>query len=216
MRIRRKKWARPELELCKYHITNPKEYRGKWSNYFENDKPIHLELGCGRGTFVSKIAHENRNINYIGIDIKTDMLGYAKRNIDKEYGEEKPNNVCIFSYNIEQILDVFDKSDNIKRIYINFCNPWPRPKHKKRRLTHTRQLNKYKEIGNENLEIYFKTDDDNLFEESLKYFEEEGFEVKEKTYDLHKNDIIGGNIITEHEEMFTNQGIKIKALIATL
>ena len=71
-------------------------------------------------------------------------------------------------------------------------------------------------IGNENLEIYFKTDDDNLFEESLKYFEEEGFEVKEKTYDLHKNDIIGGNIITEHEEMFTNQGIKIKALIATL
>ena len=116
--------------------------------------------------------------------------------------------------NAERILDVFDENDIVERIYINFCNPWPRGKHKKRRLTHTRQLENYKKfLSKENGEIYFKTDDDELFEESLEYFEDSDFQIMKKTYDLH-NDMIFEDIRTEHEQMFSEQGIKIKALIA--
>ena len=118
--------------------------------------------------------------------------------------------------NAERILDVFDKNDTVQRIYINFCNPWPRGKHKKRRLTHTRQLENYKKfLDKENGEIYFKTDDDELFEESLEYFKEEGFKLEKITHDLH-NEMIFEDIRTEHEQMFTEQGIKIKALIAKI
>lgn len=105
------------------------------------------------------------------------------------------------------------KEDTVDRIYINFCNPWPKPKHKKKRLTHTKQLMLYREFLKDGGEIYFKTDDDELFNESLKYFEEAGFEVLVKTYDLHNENIFANNIETEHEKMFSEEGKKIKALI---
>ena len=110
--------------------------------------------------------------------------------------------------------ELFEEKDNIKRIYINFCNPWPKGKHRKKRLTHTRQLEKYKTFLAEDGEIYFKTDDDDLFNGSLGYFEESGFKILDKTYDLHAEPIWDNNIETEHEKMFSEQGIKIKALIA--
>ena len=98
---------------------------------------------------------------------------------------------------------------------INFCNPWPKGKHRKKRLTHTRQLEKYKQFLQKNGEIYFKTDDDDLFESSIHYFKESGFEIEKVTKDLHSEDIFDGrNIETEHEKMFSEQGVKIKALIA--
>ena len=109
---------------------------------------------------------------------------------------------------------ILEKEDKVERIYINFCNPWPKGKHRKKRLTHTRQLEKYKEFITPDAKIYFKTDDDDLFASTLTYLEETGFEVERKTYDLHKEDIFEGNIETEHEKMFSEQGIKIKALIA--
>ena len=118
--------------------------------------------------------------------------------------------------NAERILDYFSNEDIIERIYINFCNPWPRTKHKKRRLTHTRQLEHYKTfLDKQNGEIYFKTDDDELFNESIEYFESTGFKIVAKTYDLH-NEMIFEDIRTEHEQMFSEQGIKIKALIAKI
>ena len=113
--------------------------------------------------------------------------------------------------NAERILDVFGEEDKVDRIYINFCNPWPKSKHNKRRLTHTRQLENYKKFLTGNGQIYFKTDDDELFEASLEYFENSGFENIVKTYDLHIEPIFGENIETEHEKMFTEAGIKIKA-----
>ena len=116
----------------------------------------------------------------------------------------------------KMVNDIFGRDDKIERIYINFCNPWPRGKHHKKRLTHTRQLEKYKQFLRENGEIYFKTDDDSLFESSLIYFKESGFEILKKTYDLHSEPIFEKNIETEHEKMFSEQGIKIKALIAKL
>ena len=104
----------------------------------------------------------------------------------------------------------------VDRIYINFCNPWPKGKHKKRRLTHPRQLESYKTFLASDGLIYFKTDDDELFEESLEYFETSGFEIVKKTYDLHNDMIFEENVVTEHEKMFSEEGIKIKALIAKL
>lgn len=219
MRIRYKKWARPELEASKFYIDNPEEWKGKWKTFFENpNNPIHLELGCGKGQFISNLASNNLNINYIAIDLVDAMLGLAKRNVEQEYNEKKTDtkNIALTRFDIERILMILAPEDNIQRIYINFCNPWPKGKHRKKRLTHTRQLEKYKEFLTEDGEIYFKTDDDDLFNSSLLYFKECGFEIIEKTYDLHTEPIFEKNIETEHEKMFSNQGIKIKALIAKI
>ena len=219
MRIRFKKWARPELEASRFYENEPENWKGKWKKHYKNPKnPFMLELGCGKGQFISKLALENPNINYLAIDLVDAMLGLAKRNIEQTYKEAKkePENVLLTRFDIERILLIMDKNDKVDRIYINFCNPWPKGKHRKKRLTHTRQLEKYKEFLKKDGEIYFKTDDDGLFESSLIYLEEAGFKIIKKTYDLHSEPIFEKNIETEHEKMFTEQGIKIKALIAKL
>ena len=199
MRMRRKPWARPELESCKFFIQNPSEYKGRWKEFFGNDKPMYMELGCGKGTFMAVHGSENPDINYITVDIKDEVLVL--------------DNVALMSQEILLIDNMLDENDVIERIYINFCNPWPKERHKKRRLTHTRQLEKYKKFLKSGAEIWFKTDDDELFEESLEYFKESNLEIKYITYDLH-NSGFEGNVTTEHEEMFTAQGIKTKFLIA--
>ena len=217
MRIRYKPWARPELEASSFYEDNPEEYKGKWKEKFKNkENPIHLELGCGKGQFISRLASKNSNINYIAIDLVDAMLGLAKRNVEEEYKvqNKEVDNLILTRFDIERILLILNKEDNIKRIYINFCNPWPKGKHRKKRLTHTRQLEKYKEFLDDNGEIYFKTDDDDLFASSLIYFEESGFQIVQRTYDLHSETDFWDNIETEHEKMFSEQGIKIKALIA--
>ncbi len=217
MRIRYKKWARPELDEADFFENNPENYKGKWKERFLNNKlPIHLELGCGKGGFISKLASVHEENNYIAIDMIDAMLGLAKRNIEKEYFEKnkKINNVVLTRCNIERISTIFSKEDSIERIYINFCNPWPRGKHNKRRLTHPRQLVQYKEFLKDGGRIFFKTDDDDLFNASIEYFEEEKFKIIKKTFDLANEPDFWENIETEHEKMFKEQGIKIKALIA--
>ena len=184
----------------------------------KNNNPIHLEIGCGKGSFISKLATKHQEINYIAADMIEAMLGLSKRNIEMQYQNDKLQitNLWLIRMNAERILDTFSAADNIERIYINFCNPWPRGKHKKRRLTHTRQLENYKQFLNkEKGEIYFKTDNDELFEESIEYLKQANFLISKITYDLH-NEMIFEDIRTEHEEMFSNQGIKIKALIAKI
>ena len=220
MRIRRKPWAKQELEEAKFYIDDPTIYKGKWKEQFEDkEKPLHLEIGCGKGSFIAKLASKHQENNYISADMIEAMLGLSKRNIETEYANKnlEIKNLLLIRMNAERILDVFDENDIVERIYINFCNPWPRGKHKKRRLTHTRQLENYKKfLSKENGEIYFKTDDDELFEESLEYFEDSDFQIMKKTYDLHNEPIFEKNIETEHEKMFSEQGIKIKALIAKI
>lgn len=216
MRLRKKPWARPELESCDFFIVNPKEYKGKWKELFGNDKPIYLELGCGKGTFMAVHGSQNPDINYIAIDIKDEVLVLAKRNIEKafeEAGRPVVDNVKLMAQEILIINEILGEDDCIDRIYINFCNPWPKDRHKKRRLTHNRQLDQYRTFLKDKGEIYFKTDDDELFEESLEYFKESKFTIKYITYDLHNSDF-EGNVPTEHEKMFTEQGIKTKFLIA--
>ncbi len=235
MRIRFKPWAREELETSPFYIDNPQDYKDKWKNLFKKNAPIYVELGCGKGNFIAKLSknNEEKNINFIAIDLVDAMLGLAKRNLELEYGirttlekEEIENeiekqkaikNVKLTRYDISLVSNIFGKEDNIQRIYINFCNPWPRGKHHKKRLTHTRQLMQYKEFLSDNGEIFFKTDDDLLFADSLIYFEKSGFKIEKKTYDLkNEKDFWNGeeNIETEHEKMFQKEGIKIKALIA--
>lgn len=220
MRIRFKAWARPELEASYFYEDNPEEYIGKWKEKFKNKvNPIYIELGCGKGNFIANLALRNQNINYIAIDLIDAMLGLAKRKVEEIYGEnnKKVENLILVRYDIERINQIIDLKDGVKRIYINFCNPWPKAKHKKKRLTHPKQLEHYKEFLDKNAEIYFKTDDDELFNDSINYFEDSGFKIVNKTYDLHCEDIFDGkNIETEHEKMFSEEGIKIKALIARL
>lgn len=217
MRIRRRPWAKKELEEALFYIDDPTIYKGKWHDIFKNNNPIHLELGCGKGSFISKLASTHPDINYIAADMIEAMLGLSKRNIEKAYNElnKDIDNLLLIRMNAERILDSFSSNDVVDRIYINFCNPWPRGKHNKRRLTHTRQLEHYKEFLSKEGKIYFKTDSDYLFEDSLEYLKETGFEIEKITYDLH-NDMIFEDIRTEHEEMFSQEGIKIKALIARL
>jgi tRNA (guanine-N7-)-methyltransferase len=216
MRMRRKPWARPELDGCKFFIQKPSEYKGRWKEFFGNDKPMYLELGCGKGTFMAVHASENPDINYITVDIKDEVLVLAKRNIEEAYKKvgHELKNIALMSQEILLIEEMLGDGDEIERIYINFCNPWPKERHKKRRLTHSRQLEKYKKFLKKGGEIWFKTDDDELFEESLAYFKEANMEIKYITYDLHNSDFEGKNVVTEHEDMFTAQGIKTKFLIA--
>lgn len=217
MRIRRKPWARPELAACDFFVDNPSLNKGSWNNLFIKKQPIYLELGCGKGSFIAKLACNNQDKNFIAVDIKSEVLVLAKRNVEKEFISKNKSidNIFLTAQNIEQIYNMLSPDDLVQRIYINFCNPWPKPKHKKRRLTHPRQLMHYKQFLSENGEIYFKTDDDGLFNDSITYFTENGFVLTYLTRDLHNSDFIG-NISTEHEKMFSEQGIKIKFLIAKL
>ena len=219
MRMRFKPYAGPELRACPFHVNEPMEQRGKWNGLFARpDQPLHLELGCGKGGFLAKLAVRNPQINYVGIDLTDKVLILAKRNIDREYAQAgRPvDNVLILTHDIERIPSMLSGAagDRVERIYINFCNPWNKKAgHKKHRLTHTKQLLLYREFLCENGEIWFKCDDEDLFEDTLLYLPAAGFEITWITRDLHADEP-DWNIRTEHENMFTEMGIPTKALIA--
>lgn len=213
--MRTKKWAKPELAVCPFYIKNATEYKNRWSENYKKNQPMWLELGCGKGSFLSQIASKNPNKNFLAVDLSSDMLGLTKRNIEFAYAkvEMAIDNVLITWQNIEQIDGVLGKDDNVERIFINFCNPWFKYTQHKKRLTHSRQLLKYRQFLTDDAEIWFKTDDDDLFEHSLIYFAKTGFDILYKTYDLHESGF-QPNYKTEHEAMYSEQGIKIKFLIA--
>lgn len=220
MRIRKKKWAEPELAVCDFFVKNPEEHAGKWNEAFNNGLPLYLEIGCGKGGFAGQFAVKNPDKNIIAVDIKIDMLGVGRRNIVEIFKNEGKTdaditNLLLVNYNVEKIDKIITKDDKIQGMFINFCNPWPRPKHNKRRLTFPKKLEMYKNFLDKNAEIRFKTDDDALFADSLEYFEQSGYEIIYKTYDLHNSDVTD-NIETEHEKMFSAEGIKIKYLRAVV
>ena len=212
MRLRKKWWARPELEESNIFISKPADLKGKWREEFGNNNPIHLELGCGRGGFLTENCKRYPNINHIAVDLKDEVLVYALRKV-KEV-EPELTNARIIALNISFIADLFDK-DEIDKIYIKFCNPWPKDRHNKRRLTHIRFLNEYKKFLKPGAQIWFKTDDTDLFNDSQEYFKECGFNIDFLTYDLHNSDF-KDNIMTEYETKFTSLGMKTMCLTATL
>lgn len=218
MRIRKKKWAEPELSVCDFYVKNPEEYAGRWKTAFKKEQPLVLEIGCGKGGFAGQFALLHPDINIIALDIKIDMLGVGRRTIVRLFEEagksaDEIDNILLVKYNVEQLDNIIKPEDKIERLFINFCNPWPRLKHKKRRLTYHKKLKMYKSFLQPDAEIRFKTDDDELFEESIEYFEQSGYEITYLTRDLHNSDV-KDNIMTEHEKMFSDEGIKIKYLIA--
>ena len=217
MRIRYKPWARKELEESKFYRENSQALIGKWRQEFARpSQPFFVELGCGKGGFISQMACKHPENNYLGIDLVDPMLGLAKRKVEEVYKENNRqiDNVLLTRFDIERILLILNKQDEADGIYINFCNPWPKAKHRKKRLTYTRQLEHYREFLKPNGCIFFKTDDDELFRDSIKYFEDSNFKIEKLTYDLKSDIDFWENIETEHEKMFSEQGIKIKALIA--
>lgn len=215
MRIRKKKWAEPELSVCDFFVKNPDEYKGGWKFAFKKEQPLYLEVGCGKGGFAGQLALLNPDKNIIAVDIKIDMLGVARRTIVKLFEESgrDVDNLLLVNYNVERLDSIITGDDKIERLFINFCNPWPRAKHKKRRLTFPKKLEMYKSFLTKDAQIRFKTDDEELFDESIEYFEQSGYEITYITRDLH-NSGFEGNIMTEHEKMFSAEGIKIKFLIA--
>ena len=218
MRIRKKKWAEPELSVCDFYVKNPEEYAGKWMQAFKKEQPLYLEIGCGKGGFAGQLALKNPDKNIIALDIKVDMLGVGRRTIVKLFEDagktqDDITNLLLVKYNVEMLDKIITADDKIDRLFINFCNPWPRAKHKKRRLTYYKKLEMYKTFLKPDSEIRFKTDDDELFDESLEYFEQSGYEILYLTRDLHASDVTD-NIETEHEKMFSEEDIKIKYLIA--
>ena len=218
MRMRHKKWTMPELTGSGYYIEQPEKLKGQWKKAFERLQPLHLELGCGKGVFTAAVAAAHPELNFLAIDISPDVLGVAKRNIDKaaEQNGRKPDNVLLTVYNIEKIDRILSSEDMVDRIYINFCNPWPKAKHHKRRLTHPNQLRLYQNFLKPEVSIYFKTDDMDLYLATQRYLASEGFEVQKKTEDLHASGFSEDfcRFSTEHELMFSEKGIPIKWLKA--
>lgn len=207
MRLRKKSWAKPELEKDPRAILNPWEQKGKWQELFANDHPIHLELGCGRGRFISQLAGRHSEINYLALDLYDELLVQVLRKVN----ENCLNNLRVIPVNAQNLGDIFAR-DEIEGIYINFCNPWPNKRHHKRRLTHPGFLRLYQSFLRNEGEIRFKTDNELLFHDSLEYFRAAGYQELYRTYDLQQSDF-QGNIMTEYEEKFCRQGIKIKFAI---
>lgn len=215
MRMRFKPYARPELAAWDQYIDEPATLRGQWASAYAAQLPLRIELGCGKGGFLAGLALREPAYNYLGVDIKSEMLVVAKRTIERLYAEQRRElgNILITSQDIEKIDTILSPADMADRLYINFCNPWYKSGHAKHRLTHPRQLAKYRDFLRDEGDIYFKTDDRPLFEDSLRYFAYAGFEVVWLERDLHRQEP-AWNVRTEHETMFAAEGIPIKACIA--
>lgn len=195
-------------------IFRPGEYKGNWNEYFAKkngnnpDAPIHVELGMGKGKFISTKGLLARKMNFIGIDLRYEIILSALNKVL----EKELQNVILIPYNILNIEDIFENSE-VDTFYINFCDPWPKVRHSKRRLTHRIFLEKYKALLKNGGRIEFKTDSRELFDFSINELKVSGFEVLDITYDLHGANY-PGNIPTEYEEKFIKKGIKINRLEA--
>ena len=201
MRVRNRKGATELLEAHpQYVILNPADAKGRWQEIFGNDHPIHVEVGSGKGAFVSGIAKANPEINYIGIDIQKSVLSYA---LDKVLATDVPN-IKLLWVDGSDLTDYFEEGE-IDRLYLNFSDPWPKKRHEKRRLTYQSFLATYQRILPEKGEIHFKTDNRGLFEYSLVSFSQYGMKLKGVWLDLHASDF-EDNVLTEYEQKFANKG----------
>lgn len=210
MRMRKKKNCAERMERCKgILVTDPENHKGKWNEVFKNDNPIHIEIGCGKGSFVVGMAKMYPDVNFIAIEKVEDVIVMA---MEKAVLNEVTN-VRFMDLDADRIEDFFEKGE-VKRIYLNFSDPWKKNKQAKRRLTHKNFLNHYKNILNNGDYIWFKTDNRKLFEFSLNSFAEENFKMRNITLDLH-NSGFEGNVITEYEQRFMDLGQPIYRVEAT-
>jgi tRNA (guanine-N7-)-methyltransferase len=196
------------LKDCDKAITEPEKRGYKLNNAFNNNNPIHVELGCGKGKFIRETALKNPDINYFGFE-KSVKVAYR---CAKSVIENDPPNYFIVYSNGDILKDVFE-TESIERIYLNFSDPWPKPSHYKRRLTHKNFLDVYRIVLADGGEIHMKTDNSDLFEYSVEQLQLDNWEFLMLTRDLHNSPYASDNVMTEYEERFVNEGKKINKLI---
>ncbi len=214
MRLRNVKGSQERILENPYTIqtdgTDGKDYAGLWhQNIFHNDHPIHIEIGMGKGQFITQLASENPDINFIGIEKYSSVLVRA---LDKRDALEL-DNLIFLRMDAEDIASYF-APDEVAKIYLNFSDPWPKDRHAKRRLTSTNFLAKYDKILKKNGLLQFKTDNRPLFDFSLEELKEAGWVSDEVSFDLHKNGPAPNNIMTEYEEKFYRLGNPICRFVA--
>lgn len=209
MRMRKKKHCDERLERCSsLWIKDPENHKSNWNKIFNNDNPIHIEIGCGKGQFICQMAINNPDINYIAIDVVPDVLVLA---LEKATALDI-SNVRFIIADAQKLCDYFE-FDEVKQIYLNFSDPWKKSRQAKRRLTHKNFLDIYKKLLKQGNLICFKTDNRPLFEFSLNSFCQENFKLQNITLDLHNSNFTG-NVMTEYETRFCEQGLPIYRLEA--
>jgi len=191
-------------------LVDPTQYKGKWHQLFGNLNPIHIEIGTGRGRFITTHAAQNPDINYIGIEIEHILLGRVGAKAEEM---EVGNNLRLIAADAMRLLDLFDAGE-VNRIYLNFSDPWPKNRHTPRRLTHTNFLELYRVVLGRDGDLHFKTDNRPLYEFSLNMFADNDWKMSKITLDLHNSDWNEGNIMTEYEEKFSGLGFQINRLEA--
>ncbi len=212
MRLKNVPGSREAVAASRYVITEPAEYKGSWAgSVFNNTNPIHIEIGMGKGKFITTLASLNSGINYIGIEKYSSVLIRAV-----EKAEADPlNNLRFIRMDAEDIEDIFSPGE-IDRIYLNFSDPWPKDRHAKRRLPSRRFLERFENILAGGGVIEFKTDNRDLFEFALEEAPEAGWKILFQTFDLHSDPVsCEGNIMTEYEEKFSSTGKAICKYIIT-
>jgi len=209
MRLRNVKGASTIIENCPFIIKDCKEYKGRYKTIFNNNNPIHIEIGMGKGRFITELALKNPDINYVGIEKYSSVLIRA---IEKRR-ELDISNLVFIRMDAENIEDVFEKGE-VDRIYLNFSDPWPKDRHAKRRLTSRQFFARYNDILKNDGQVEFKTDNRPLFDFSVEEIPEAGWNIVEITYDLHNSEMCEGNVMTEYEEKFSSMGNPIHKLIA--
>lgn len=212
MRIRKKPWSDSEMELAKgsYLPDDPAAIKGRWSEEFGNDNPIHLEIGCGKGRFVNALAIQNPDINYIALE-KEEMVCVMA--LKQSRLNDSPPNLRYIIADASQLEEFFERGE-VSRMYINFPDPWHRKKRWiRRRLTHSNFLELYEELF-PGCELFLKTDNVVFFDFSLIQLKNRGWQILSVTRDLHNSEFKSKNVVTEYEEKFSSEGIPIMQLNA--
>ncbi|EPC6325470.1 tRNA (guanosine(46)-N7)-methyltransferase TrmB [Enterococcus faecium] len=204
MRVRNRPGAAEMLAAHpNFVISDPTLWKGKWNELFENDHPIHIEIGMGKGQFITGMAKAHPEINYIGVEMQVSVVSIA---LDKLIEQPLPN-LKLLHVDGSALTEYFADSE-VDQIYLNFSDPWPKKRHEKRRLTYKTFLAVDEQILRPNGEIHFKTDNQGLFEYSLAIFSQYGMILKQVWLDLHQSQF-EGNIMTEYEEKFSSKGQRI-------
>lgn len=203
MRLKNVPYAKEKLQTSNYIISDPKLYKGKFKSLFNNDNPIHIEIGMGKGDFIIENALKYPNINFIGIEKYDSVLVRAVEKLENI----ELSNLLLIRMDATEISEVFDKE--ITTIYLNFSDPWPKNRHEDRRLTSPMFLKRYDSIFKKQAHIIQKTDNQDLFAYSIKSFNNYGYKINEIIFNLHKTDKAKENIKTEYEKKFILKGMPI-------
>ncbi|MCT2535029.1 tRNA (guanosine(46)-N7)-methyltransferase TrmB [Aquibacillus koreensis] len=204
MRARNKPWADDYLRDNKDIVElSPSDYKNKWEDVFNNNNPVHLEIGTGKGQFIVGMSEQNNDINFIGIELAKSILVSAVQKVL----DSNQKNIRLINEDANNLTELFGENE-VDKIYLNFSDPWPKARHAKRRLTYKSFLDQYRHILKDDGELVLKTDNRGLFEYSLVSFSQYGLILDEVLLDLHEvNDPT--NVMTEYEEKFSNKGQNI-------